>query len=90
MTYGIVGVTLDGIPIQAAVSPDNMDPLFPGLYYKAESTYSRANIDQCLGDAENSLFYRYYSFSPCIYETTETVYQNPRMCADFNYCNKNL
>ena len=67
-TDNIVGITLNGLPIYSGTSEFGYDAYFPKSYGK--NTNPRAvDVDACLGSTEHSGFYKYYSFSPCIFET---------------------
>ena len=68
-TDGIVGIALNGVPIYAGTSELGFDAFFPRAFGRYVNP-RRAETDLCLGSAEHSSFYKYYSFSPCIYDST--------------------
>ena len=67
-TDGIVGIALNGVPIYSGTSELGFDAFFPKSYGKFVNP-KRIETDLCLGSAEYGNFYKYYGFSPCIFET---------------------
>ena len=67
-TDGIVGIALNGVPIYAGTSELSYDAFFPKSYGKFTNP-KRIETDICLGSAEYGGYYKYYGFSPCIFET---------------------
>ena len=70
-TDGIVGIALNGVPIYSGTSELGFDAFFPKSYSGRFSTPKRVETDLCLGSAEYGGYYKYYGFSPCIFETEQ-------------------
>lgn len=64
-TDGIVGIALNGVPIYTGVAENQYDPFYPKAYGGLLNP-EPLDIDACLGNADLSSFYKYYSMSPCI------------------------
>ena len=69
-TDGIVGIALNGVPIYSGTSELGYDAFYPKSYGKFVNP-KRVETDLCLGSTEYSDFYKYYGFSPCIFETEQ-------------------
>lgn len=47
------------------------------------------NPDACLGNSDYSSFYHYYSFSPCIFDSTAKILSTAKSCDDVTTCTSN-
>jgi hypothetical protein len=65
----VVGVALNGVLLFAGTSEYGYDAFFPAAYGNKKSPRA-VETDICLGTSSFSNTYRYYMFSPCIYEST--------------------
>jgi hypothetical protein len=75
----VVGIAFNGVPIYSAYSELFYDALYPKAY--GSRTLPRAvPIDACMGSIAYATFYHYYSFSPCIVESTYKSYPASKDC----------
>jgi hypothetical protein len=65
----VVGVALNGVLLFAGTSEYGYDAFFPKAYGNKQSPRA-VETDICLGTSQFTNTYRYYMFSPCIYETS--------------------
>ncbi|CDW89971.1 UNKNOWN [Stylonychia lemnae] len=71
----VVGMAINGVLIFSANSINGYDALFPSqLINPITSQSNRITPDFCLGTAESYKTYRYYMFSPCIYDSIAKTY----------------
>eukprot|EP00347_Sterkiella_histriomuscorum_P006962 403350773 len=85
----IVGITLNGVPLFHGSSELQYDAFFPksyGLYRFPKGV----DIDTCLGSAQYSSFYHYYSFSPCIIPTDFKTTAISALCSQTASCKDDL
>lgn len=88
ITKTVVGIALNGVPIVSGTSELGFDALYPKAY--GENTQPRGiDLDLCLGTADYSRFYHYYSFSPCIMPSKIKAITTAEMCEDDVLCDKN-
>lgn len=86
---GIVGIALNGVPIYTGTSELKYDAFYP----KGYSLYKNpkiVNADLCMGAVSTAGFYKYYAYSPCIFNY-ELKYASSRgLCADQALCSEDL
>lgn len=70
-TDGIVGISLNGVPIYSGTSELGFDAFYPKSYGRFVNP-RKVDTDLCLGSAELSSYYKYYSFSPCIFDSASS------------------
>ena len=63
----IVGMALNGVYLFAGTSEYGYDAYFPKAYGTKQSPRA-VSVDTCLGTSSFANTYRYYMFSPCIYD----------------------
>ena len=66
-TNTVVGLSINGVFLFASSSEYMFDPFFPKAYDQRLLT-KKVEVDQCLGSSGSMNTYRYYMYSPCIYE----------------------
>jgi hypothetical protein len=81
---GVVGIAFTGVPIFGGTSEANKDPLYPspttGMNYLNK-------LDACLGLVHGqTLFYHYYTFSPCMMTSTLKSATQVSACVGFSNC----
>jgi hypothetical protein len=64
----IVGVALNGVFLFAGTSEYGYDAFFPKAYGNMKNPQA-VTTDICLGTSSFENTYRYYMFSPCIYDS---------------------
>lgn len=82
----IVGFALNGVPFYSGTSEFGFDVYRPKNYDGRIFPYKQ-DFDRCLGSSELSDTYHYYSFSPCILNSS--VGNNPALCSDVSGCKSN-
>lgn len=83
----IVGVSLSGVPFFGGTSEHGYDAFFPKKYGSRDDP-EKIDVDMCLGSSEFTRTYHYYSFSPCILDTTAGT--RVETCADTKDCKKDM
>ena len=86
ITDGIVGVALNGVPFYTGTSVFGYDAFFPQAYGGRQNP-RRMEVDHCLGNIDSTGYYKYFSFSPCIFETQTAQIKTATMCDEIEECN---
>lgn len=82
---GIVGVATNGVPIHFGTSELSYDAFFPKSYGKYIRP-TKTDVDVCLGSPNFGNYYKYYGYSPCIFESAAKNIRKATMCQDNNSC----
>lgn len=72
---------MNGVFIFTSVSSFGLDPFFPKAY-STNTDVQFVNVDQCLGSVDSDNTYRYYMYSPCVFEGVS-------LRAEAKYCREN-
>eukprot|EP00347_Sterkiella_histriomuscorum_P016074 403354588 len=86
-TRSVIGISLNGVPIVSGTSELGYDALAPKKY-GANIDPQPIDVDLCLGTADYSRFYHYYSFSPCILPTDVKTNTIAEICRNIDECKK--
>jgi hypothetical protein len=81
----VVGVALNGVLLFTGTSEYGYDAFFPAAYGNMKSP-RKVEVDVCLGTSSFSNTYRYYMFSPCIYESPLKSKARPCSSSDYPLC----
>lgn len=89
-TNKVVGIALNGVFIFTAISDYGLDPFFPKAFGTKQNV-QKVPIDQCLGSTETDSTYRYYMYSPCMFDGVSLRAQAKLCQVEGNYelCSKN-
>ncbi|CDW90313.1 UNKNOWN [Stylonychia lemnae] len=80
---GIVGISLNGVPIHTGNSEYGSDIFYPKSYGSKLYSTKKVHLDTCLGSSEFSGYYHYYGWSPCI------LPRGPIKSLEYTSCNYN-
>lgn len=84
----IVGIAFNGVPIYQGTSELKYDPFYPRAYGEEHIHPTAIEVDACLGSYDHSGFYHYYSYSPCIKQSSikQSMTEKPTLCKDDASC----
>jgi hypothetical protein len=85
----VVGVALNGVLLFTGTSEYGYDAFFPKAYGNMKSP-RKVEVDVCLGTSSFSNTYRYYMFSPCIYESPLKSHARPCSSPDYPLCGQDV
>eukprot|EP00347_Sterkiella_histriomuscorum_P013180 403365703 len=88
VTDGVVGISINGVPIHTGISENQYDPFFP-QEFGGHMNPQKLDFDACLGNTDLSSFYKYYSMSPCILPGAQKEAKQAKYCSEINDCRIN-
>ena len=83
----VVGIALNGVLFFAATSEYGYDAYFPQAFGNRRNPRA-VEVDICLGSSLTFRTYRYYMFSPCIFN--EELGQTAQLCRDDSVCSEDV
>eukprot|EP00347_Sterkiella_histriomuscorum_P022464 403338394 len=86
---GIIGISITGVPIYSGTSELFYDAFYPQSYTANHNELDSIEVDACLGSTQLTLFYHYYSISPCVFKNPLfTPITHAQTCEDLLECKK--
>jgi hypothetical protein len=83
----LAAVALNGVPIFASSSAENVDPFYPNDWSGA-GTITTESVDACLGHPQGNGIYHYHMLSPCILNSADV--ETTKSCSAVSACSSDV